>query len=62
MKSTIVIVVVAIIVKAIVIASRKPHDLKHNGYSAARTRGNDGTLQVVQKTISRLVIKINLQE
>ena len=57
MKSTIIIVVEAIIVQATVIASRKPYDLKHNGYSAPRTRGNDGTLQVVQKTISLLVIK-----
>ena len=54
MKSTTVIVVVAIIVQVIVIASRKPYDLKHNGYSAPRTRGNDGTLQVVPEAISLL--------
>ena len=61
MKSSTVIVVVAIIVQAIVIASRKPCDLKHNGYSAARMRGNDGTLQVVPEAISLLVIAFNLQ-
>ena len=42
-------------------ACKKKHDFKHNGYSAPRTRGNDGTLQVVPEAISLLAIVCNLQ-